>query len=88
MVFMPKCSLQATKVKKKKFTHPPEKGIDQFFFFGLCFATDLFTRGGIGELGLAFKPSPSLTLTLDLGVQGYVGKRRGVTDSLQAKWEF
>ena len=43
---------------------------------------------GIGELGLAFTPSQTLPLSFDLGVQGYVGKREGVTASLQAKWEF
>jgi outer membrane autotransporter protein len=43
---------------------------------------------GIGELGLSLKPSPSLPLSFDLGVQGYVGKREGVTGSLQARWEF
>ncbi|MDR1424505.1 MAG: autotransporter domain-containing protein, partial [Azoarcus sp.] len=43
---------------------------------------------GIGELGLSLKPSPSLPLSFDLGVQGYVGKREGVTGSLQARWAF
>jgi autotransporter-associated beta strand protein len=43
---------------------------------------------GIGELGLTIKPSAKLPLTFDLGVQGYVGKREGVTGSLQAVWEF
>jgi outer membrane autotransporter protein len=43
---------------------------------------------GIGELGLALKPSSALPLSFDLGVQGYVGQREGVTGSLQVKWEF
>lgn len=43
---------------------------------------------GIGELGLLLKPSQTLPLSFDLGVQGYTGKREGVTGSLQAKWEF
>ena len=43
---------------------------------------------GIGELGLTFTPSQTLPLSFDLGVQGYVGKREGVTGSLQAKYEF
>jgi hypothetical protein len=30
---------------------------------------------GIGELGLTLKPSQSLPLSFDLGIQGYVGKR-------------
>ncbi|MDY0259003.1 MAG: autotransporter outer membrane beta-barrel domain-containing protein [Desulfovibrio sp.] len=43
---------------------------------------------GIGELGLLLKPSQTLPLSFDLGVQGYTGKREGVTGSLQARWEF
>ncbi|MDR3211326.1 MAG: autotransporter-associated beta strand repeat-containing protein [Planctomycetota bacterium] len=43
---------------------------------------------GIGELGLTFTPSSSLPLSFDLGVQGYVGKREGVTGSLQATLKF
>ena len=43
---------------------------------------------GIGELGLTLKPSKTLPLSFDLGVQGYAGKREGVTGSLQARWEF
>ncbi|MFT4302776.1 MAG: hypothetical protein QM579_13610 [Desulfovibrio sp.] len=43
---------------------------------------------GIGELGFSFRPSQAVPLTLDLGVQGYVGKREGVTGSLQVKFEF
>jgi len=43
---------------------------------------------GIGELGLSLKPSQTRPLFFDLGVQGYVGKREGVTGSLQMRWEF
>jgi outer membrane autotransporter protein len=43
---------------------------------------------GIGELGVVLKPSKDLPLSFDLGVQGYVGKREGVTGSLQVKYEF
>ncbi|MDR1312614.1 MAG: S8 family serine peptidase [Deltaproteobacteria bacterium] len=43
---------------------------------------------GIGELGLALRPSPSFPLFLDLGVQGYVGKRQGATGGLQIRLEF
>ncbi|MDR3038297.1 MAG: autotransporter outer membrane beta-barrel domain-containing protein, partial [Candidatus Adiutrix sp.] len=51
-------------------------------------APELTGGTGIGELGLNFKPSPTLPLSLDLGVQGYVGQREGVTGSLQIKFEF
>jgi hypothetical protein len=43
---------------------------------------------GMGELGFTLKPSATLPLSFDLGIQGYVGKREGVTGSLQAKFEF
>lgn len=43
---------------------------------------------GTGELGLVYTPCASLPLSFDLGVQGYVGKREGLTGSLQAKYEF
>jgi outer membrane autotransporter protein len=43
---------------------------------------------GMGELGLAIRPSAAVPLTIELGVQGYTGKREGVTGSLQLKFEF
>jgi len=43
---------------------------------------------GIGELGLSLTPSKNLPLSIDLGVQGYTGKREGVTGSLQLRFEF
>jgi outer membrane autotransporter protein len=42
----------------------------------------------MGEIGLSLKPLPTLPLSFDLGVQGYAGKREGVTGSLQVKLEF
>jgi hypothetical protein len=51
-------------------------------------APDLKGSTGIGELGFVVKPSAELPLYLDLGVQGYVGQREGVTGSLQLKFEF
>ena len=43
---------------------------------------------GIGELGLTITPSSKRPLALDLGIQGYVGKREGITGSLQIRWQF
>jgi hypothetical protein len=43
---------------------------------------------GIVELGLTLKPSATLPLSLDLGAQGHAGKRKGVTGSLRARFEF
>jgi outer membrane autotransporter protein len=48
------------------------------------------SRGGtaMGELGLSITPSPSSRFSIDLGVQGYAGKKRGVTGSLALKYVF
>ena len=43
---------------------------------------------GIGELGLTFKPTKELPVSLDLGIQGYVGTREGVTGSLHIRYDF
>lgn len=49
---------------------------------------DLTGSTGIGELGFSLTPSASVPLTIDLGVQGYIGKREGVSGALQIKYEF
>ena len=51
-------------------------------------APSLRGNTGIGEFGLTLKPSLNLPLSFDLGVQGYTGKREGVTGSLQIRYEF
>jgi hypothetical protein len=43
---------------------------------------------GIGELGLVVAPSKGLPVSCDVGIQGYVGERQGVTGSLQIRYEF
>jgi outer membrane autotransporter protein len=43
---------------------------------------------GIGEIGLSVTPSPNRPLAFDLGVQGYTGKREGVTGSLRVNFKF
>ena len=47
-------------------------------------------KGGTGmaELGLSLRPVENGPVSFDLGVQGYTGKREGVTGSLQFKLEF
>jgi hypothetical protein len=49
-------------------------------------APDLKGGTGIGELGLTFLSAKGASV--DLGVQGYSGKREGVTGNLQLKFEF
>ena len=51
-------------------------------------APSLMGSTGVGELGLTWTPSTTLPLTVDLGVQGYVGMREGVSGALQVRWEF
>jgi len=43
---------------------------------------------GVGELGLSIAPAKIIPLTIDIAIQGYTGKREGVTGSLQVKYEF
>ena len=43
---------------------------------------------GVGTLGLSFKPAKNSGFSIDLGVQGYAGKREGVSGNFQMKWEF
>ena len=42
---------------------------------------------GIGEIGISLAPE-ELPITLDFTVQGYVGKREGVTGSVFFKYAF
>ena len=51
-------------------------------------APELKGDTGIGEVGIAFKPSKTLPLSVDLGVQGYFGQREGVTGSLRIWYAF
>ncbi|MDR1050595.1 MAG: autotransporter domain-containing protein, partial [Deltaproteobacteria bacterium] len=43
---------------------------------------------GVGELGLKITPSPGGPVSAEIGVQGYAGKRQGVTGSAVLKIEF
>ena len=43
---------------------------------------------GIFEAGLTLTPSDDLPLSIDLGLQGFVGQREGVAGSFQAKLAF
>ncbi|GHU03088.1 hypothetical protein FACS1894158_00660 [Betaproteobacteria bacterium] len=43
---------------------------------------------GIIELGLTMKPSATKPLTVNFGVQGYVGRREGISGSLKAEYRF
>jgi outer membrane autotransporter protein len=43
---------------------------------------------GIGELGVALKPSEGSPLSVELSVAGYTGRRQGVTGSLMVSFEF
>ncbi len=43
---------------------------------------------GMGELGLMMKPSEDLPLSINLGVQGYVGQKQGISGNCLIKYEF
>jgi outer membrane autotransporter protein len=49
---------------------------------------DLKGNTGLVEAGFAFTPSANQPLTLDIGVQGYAGKREGVTGSFRLNYRF
>jgi outer membrane autotransporter protein len=51
-------------------------------------APSLRGNTGIGELGLTLRPSQTFPLYLDLGVQGYIGKRQGVSGGFQIRFDF
>jgi hypothetical protein len=51
-------------------------------------APSLRGNTGVAELGLSVRPSQALPLFVDVGAQGYAGKREGVTGTLQARFEF
>ncbi|MDR3213851.1 MAG: hypothetical protein LBT71_08065 [Azoarcus sp.] len=43
---------------------------------------------GIAEIGVTLNPAAHPPLTLDLGVQGYAGKREGVTGTFRVNYKF
>ncbi|MDR1227499.1 MAG: autotransporter domain-containing protein [Azoarcus sp.] len=43
---------------------------------------------GIAELGMTLKPAPTRPISLDIGLQGYVGQREGVTGNVRVRYEF
>jgi len=49
---------------------------------------DLKGGTGIAEIGFIMRPSRNHPFTINLGIQGYVGKQQGVTGSLRMKYEF
>ncbi|MCL2076745.1 MAG: autotransporter outer membrane beta-barrel domain-containing protein [Betaproteobacteria bacterium] len=51
-------------------------------------SADIKGSTGIAELGMNFKPSGNTPLSLDVGLQGFFGKRDGVIGSLRMKYEF
>ena len=51
-------------------------------------AASLKGGSGIGELGFVYRPASDHDFSADLGVQGYVGTREGVTGRLQISWKF
>jgi hypothetical protein len=43
---------------------------------------------GVWEGGVTLKPSPRRKIALELGMQGYVGVRKGNTLSARVSWDF
>ncbi|WP_310600856.1 hypothetical protein [Desulfobulbus sp.] len=51
-------------------------------------APELAGGTGIGEVGMHIIPTNDPSLSLDMGLQAYVGTREGMTGSLQIRYEF
>ncbi|MDR1349979.1 MAG: hypothetical protein LBJ59_04210, partial [Zoogloeaceae bacterium] len=49
---------------------------------------DLKGFTAIGEFGLTLTPAQNKALTLDIGLQGYAGKREGVTGTARVNYAF
>ncbi|MDR1887894.1 MAG: autotransporter outer membrane beta-barrel domain-containing protein [Zoogloeaceae bacterium] len=43
---------------------------------------------GIGEIGLSMQQGRHFPVSLGLGLQGYLGKREGITGSIHMNWDF
>ena len=57
--------------------------------FGHSVAAPSFEgSSGMGELGLVMKPSETMPLSFNLGVQGYVGQKQGVSGNCLVRYEF
>lgn len=51
-------------------------------------APSLKGSSGVGEIGVRFAPSSRLPLSMDVGVQGWVGQREGVSASLKVNYVY
>ena len=57
--------------------------------FGHNVAAPSFSgSSGMGELGVTMMPAKTVPLSINLGVQGFVGQKQGVTGSCLIKYEF
>ena len=57
--------------------------------YGHPVAAPSFEGGtGIGELGVAMMPTEALPLSFNLGVQGYVGQKQGISGNCNIMYEF
>lgn len=50
--------------------------------------TSLKGSSALAELGVSVRPSATLPVTFDLGVQGHWGKRQGISGTMQIKFVF
>ncbi|MDR2364414.1 MAG: autotransporter domain-containing protein [Zoogloeaceae bacterium] len=51
-------------------------------------APELKGSSGIAEVGFTLTPAANKNIVVDIGLQGYFGKREGTTGSAQLKYEF
>ena len=60
------------------------RGSSSGFFFG---GPTLKGGTAVGELGITWKPIKNVRLFIDVGLQGYMGKREGYGGGLQLRWQ-
>ena len=51
-------------------------------------APELKGGSGVLEIGTSVRPSKTMPLTLNVGLQGYVGQREGVAGQASLKYAF
>ncbi len=70
------------------FEHEFSGSCESTAYVHLVAAPSFEGSSGMGELGLVMKPSEDLPLSINLGVQGYLGQKQGVSGSCNFMYEF
>jgi hypothetical protein len=58
------------------------------FYGHSMYVPDMAVDTGIAELGFIFQPSETIPFFIDLSIQGYTGKREGLSGRLELEYRF